>query len=159
MSVDYLMYSASILYFCCYIPDLYANYKNKNANVYNIPEKFIFLIATSCAFSYSIIIKNDALIINYGPALLLDVIALYIRIYYTYMNKLHSIEPGVILSINQSSGIHLSEAGYDSNVHRYNIVSQEKKTGPESVVEVGLVSFLENKSNDIECIINILTDT
>jgi len=87
MESSYLMYSASILYFMCYLPELYANYKNKNANVYNVPEKVIMTIATILAFSYAVLNKKTELITNYGPILVLDIIALSMRIYYAHKNK------------------------------------------------------------------------
>ena len=86
MELNYLMYSASVLYFICYLPELYANYKNKNANIYNLPEKIIMLIATSFAFTYSIVNNNTELITNYGPLLALDIIALLMRIHYIRTN-------------------------------------------------------------------------
>ena len=89
MDYDYLMYVASFLYLSCYIPELYANYKNKNANIYNVPEKIIMLSATSCGLSYGIANDNMALIVNYGPMLLLDILALVMRMYYANMNKNH----------------------------------------------------------------------
>jgi uncharacterized protein with PQ loop repeat len=89
---NYLMYSASVLYFLCYIPELYANYKNKNANIYNIPEKIIMLFATSLAFSYAFINNNPELLANYGPLVVLDVFALFMRIYYLYTNSFVKIE-------------------------------------------------------------------
>lgn len=85
MDSDYLMYTSTILYLICYLPELYANYVNKNANIYNIPEKIIMLSAASIAFSYSIITNNNALIINYGPTVFLDIIALLMRHYYAYL--------------------------------------------------------------------------
>ncbi len=86
MNGDYLMYVASFLYLSCYIPELYANYKNKNANIYNIPEKIIMLSATSCGLSYALINNNIALIVNYGPMISLDIISLLMRVYYTIIN-------------------------------------------------------------------------
>ena len=87
MSADYLMYIASFLYLFCYIPELYANYVNKNANMYNIPEKVIMLVATGCGFSYGLLNQNLALIINYGPMLGLDITALLMRLYYANSQK------------------------------------------------------------------------
>jgi uncharacterized protein with PQ loop repeat len=84
MDGDYLMYVASFLYLTCYIPELYANYVNKNANVYNIPEKVLILVATTCALSYGLLNQNIALIVNYGPMILLDITTLGMRIYYAY---------------------------------------------------------------------------
>ena len=84
MNGDYLMYVASFLYLTCYIPELYANYVNKNANIYNLPEKVLMLIATTCGLSYGILNWNIALIVNYGPMIVLDITALGMRIYYSY---------------------------------------------------------------------------
>jgi len=96
------MYSASVLYFICYIPELYANYKNKNVNIYNIPEKIIMLLATIMAFSYAIINDNPELITNYGPLLALDIIALHMRLYYLYINcklEFHEKIPSIEMDI------------------------------------------------------------
>ena len=84
---EYLMNVASILYIVCYIPELYANYKNKNANVWNLPEKLVMLIATAFAFAYAVLNLNEALLINYGPILGLDLIALLMRVYYAWKNR------------------------------------------------------------------------
>ena len=89
MAYEYLMYTSTILYLVCYAPELYANYINKNANGYNIPEKIIMLVAASFAFSYSLANNNNALIINYGPTVALDVIALLMRVYYAYCTIKH----------------------------------------------------------------------
>jgi len=87
MIANYLMYSASVLYFICYLPELYANYKNKNANIYNLPEKVIMLIATALALSYSVINNNPELMANYAPLIILDVGALTMRLYYARKNE------------------------------------------------------------------------
>jgi len=84
---DYLMNTASFLFFVCYIPEFYANYKNKNANIYNLIEKVVMLGATGFALGYSLSIKNDSLIINYAPLFGLDAIALFMRFYYVYINR------------------------------------------------------------------------
>ena len=87
MSRDYLMYIASTGYFICYIPDFFANFINKNANIYNVYEKLIMLIATTFALSYSINVNNNALIINYCPLFCLDFISLMMKSYYAYKNR------------------------------------------------------------------------
>ena len=79
---EYLMNVASALYIVCYVPELYANYKNKNANVYNIPEKIVMLTATGFALSYAIVNQDQALMLNYVPIFGLDVIAFLMRMYY-----------------------------------------------------------------------------
>jgi uncharacterized protein with PQ loop repeat len=84
MEYDYLMNIATGLYFICYIPELYANYRNKNANIYNVPEKVVIFIGTSFALAYSVINMNTALIANYAPLMFLDTIAMMMRIYYAY---------------------------------------------------------------------------
>lgn len=73
---------ASALYIVCYVPELYANYKNKNANAYNIPEKIVMLTATGFALSYAIVNQDQALMLNYVPIFGLDVIAFLMRLYY-----------------------------------------------------------------------------
>jgi len=87
MPASYLMYTASVLYVMCYIPELYANYKNKNANEYNVPEKVFILVATCLAFSYAVINENTELTANYGPLLVLDTAAFAMRAYYMYLNR------------------------------------------------------------------------
>uniref|UniRef100_A0A6C0ASX7 Uncharacterized protein n=1 Tax=viral metagenome TaxID=1070528 RepID=A0A6C0ASX7_9ZZZZ len=81
------MYTASVWFFLCYIPDFFANIINKNANIYNVYEKLIILIATTFALSYSITINNNALIINYAPIFCLDFISLLMKSYYAYKNR------------------------------------------------------------------------
>jgi hypothetical protein len=83
---EYLMNIASVLFIACYIPELYANYKNKNANFWNVPEKVVIFVGTSFAFSYAALNNDRALMINYGPILGLDTIAMLMRAYYAYQN-------------------------------------------------------------------------
>jgi len=87
MSADYLMYCASALYFSCYLPELYATYRNKNANVYNIPEKVLIFIGTNLALSYAIINNNIPLMTNYGPLFVMDLLTFIMRLYYAYQNR------------------------------------------------------------------------
>ena len=87
MSYEYLMNTASILFITCYIPEFYANYVNKNANVYNVFEKITMLIATSFALGYSLKINNKSLITNYVFLFGFDTTALLMRSYYAYKNR------------------------------------------------------------------------
>ena len=82
-----LMNAASACFFLCYIPELYANYRNKNANLYNVPEKVIMLAGTGLAFSYAVVNDDTSLMVNYGPILTLDVVALLMRAYYVWRNR------------------------------------------------------------------------
>lgn len=87
MGYDYLMNAASACFFICYIPELYANYKNQTANWYNMPEKVIMLAGTTLAILYAALNADEALLINYGPTLALDIIACLMRGYYVYKNS------------------------------------------------------------------------
>jgi hypothetical protein len=87
MAYDFLMNTASALFFICYIPELYANWKNKNANFYNMPEKALILLASAFALAYAIINEDISLMTNYGPILGLDIIAFLMRLYYVFENK------------------------------------------------------------------------
>ena len=86
MNYDYLMNISSAIFFVCYIPELYANYKNKNANVYNMPEKVLMLIGSGFALSFAVMNEDIALMSNYGPIVGLDLIALLMRLYYVLHN-------------------------------------------------------------------------
>ena len=87
MNSEYLMNIATFFYFICYIPEFYANYTNKNANIYNVFEKVVMLGGTGFGLGYSIQTANHALIINYAPLFALDTIALFMRVYYAYKNR------------------------------------------------------------------------
>ena len=86
-SHDYLINVAAALYIICYIPELYANYKYKNANIYNLPEKVLLLMGTIFSLSYAALNNNLALMTNYGPLLALDTVALLMRLYYVCKNS------------------------------------------------------------------------
>jgi lipid-A-disaccharide synthase-like uncharacterized protein len=87
MNHVYLMNISTAVFFVCYIPELYANYRNKNANVYNMPEKVLMVMGSGFALSYALMNSDLALISNYGPILFLDVVALLMRAYYVYINR------------------------------------------------------------------------
>ncbi|NBV77671.1 hypothetical protein EBR66_05925 [bacterium] len=87
MQYDYLMNISSALFFICYVPELYANYKNKNANIYNLPEKLLIVFGTGFAFSYAYINGDITLMTNYGSLLILDILACMMRAYYVYINN------------------------------------------------------------------------
>jgi len=87
MNLEYLMYLSSIFYFIGYLPDIYANWINKNANIYNLPERILFLIGTCLAVTYSVKINDNTLIITYVPLLAVDIFTLVMRIYYWQINK------------------------------------------------------------------------
>jgi hypothetical protein len=107
MKYDYLMNISSALFFICYIPELYANYKNKNANIYNVPEKILIVFGTSFAFTYALMNDDITLMTNYGALLTLDVLALIMRGYYVYKNN-NMIEPDDIsIRSSQPSPSHI----------------------------------------------------
>jgi len=78
----YLLNTASALFVACYIPELYANYKNKNANCWNVPEKGVTLTGSTFALAYALLKEDQALLINYAPLFALDLIAFGMRVYY-----------------------------------------------------------------------------
>lgn len=71
---------------------MYANYTNKNVNIYNIPEKVMMLTGTSFALAYSFINNNMTLLTNYGPLFAFDIISLSIRLYYAKKNGWFIVE-------------------------------------------------------------------
>ena len=87
MAYDFLMNTASSIFFICYIPELYANWRNQNANFYNMPEKVLLLLASSFALAYAILNSDISLMSNYGPILALDIIAFLMRLYYVFKTK------------------------------------------------------------------------
>lgn len=99
MDYDYLMNIATVLFFICYIPELYANYKNKNANIYNLPEKIVVLCGTGFAFAYAYFKDDTVLINNYAPLLSLDIIAFLMRAYYVYKNHVNKISPEATIEV------------------------------------------------------------
>jgi hypothetical protein len=107
MNYDYLMNTATIMFFICYVPELYANYKNKNANIYNLPEKILLLSGTGFAFTYACCINDTVLISNYAPLLTLDLIALLMRAYYIYKNSLVVQEQPIIVLIEEPTNSEL----------------------------------------------------
>lgn len=86
MAQEYLMNIASVLFFLCYIPEFYANYRNKNANIYNVFEKIILVGGTGFGLGYALTTDSNALVINYGTLFTLDILALSMRGYYAYNN-------------------------------------------------------------------------
>lgn len=95
MANEMIMYVATGFYFVCYLPELYANYKNKNANIYNIPEKILMLMGSILAFSYAIELNNTSIIVNYSLNVGIDTIALIMRLYYVLhnQNKITNVVP------------------------------------------------------------------
>ena len=113
---EYLMNTASVLYIVCYLPEFYANYENKNANMYNVFEKIIMLVACSCALQYSISINNKALIINYAPALTLDIIALIMRTYYAYNNRNRNVKVIYNENIEMTNETNMNPIHYEKSI-------------------------------------------
>jgi len=86
MADQSLMFAATGFYFICHVPELYANYVNKNANMYNMPEKLFMLLGTVLAVTYAIQLGDSAILTNYGLQLGIDVVALTMRGYYVWLN-------------------------------------------------------------------------
>ena len=86
MICNYLMYSATAIYLAVYIPTFYAEFKNRNANIYNLPERIFSIIACLFGLSYSIVNHNTELIVNYTPHLILELIILCVKIRFAHKN-------------------------------------------------------------------------
>ena len=91
MNPDVLMNTATALFFLCYLPEFYANYVNKNANIYNVVEKVVLLLGTGFALGYAVETRNQALLVNYGPLFAIDATALSMRAYYAYRNRARDV--------------------------------------------------------------------
>ena len=89
---EYVLYAATFLYVSATLPDIYATYKNKNANIYNLFDKCILLAAGSLGMTFGILTKNTPIIINYAPSVFLDILSLSLRIYYASKNGFE-VEP------------------------------------------------------------------
>ena len=96
MPQEYLMNIASTMFLICYIPEFYANYRNKNANMYNVFEKIFMACGTGFGLGYSLTTDSQALVINYSTLFTLDMIALFMRAYYAYKN--HGRDVRVLLN-------------------------------------------------------------
>lgn len=106
MNPDTLMNTATALFFLCYIPEFYANYRNKNANIYNVVEKIVLLLGTGFALGYAVETKNKALIVNYGPLFAIDVAALSMRTYYAFRNRTRDVRALSESSIDIENPLH-----------------------------------------------------
>ncbi len=84
---DYLMNICTFCYLVCYVPDLYANYKNKNANIWNIPEKVLIFIGTGFALAFAVVTEDKALLTNFAPLFVLDGASMGMRSYYALRNR------------------------------------------------------------------------
>ena len=84
---DYLMNICTACYLVCYVPDLYANYINKNANVWNIPEKVLIFIGTGFALAFAVVTEDKALLANFAPLFALDGVSMGMRTYYACRNR------------------------------------------------------------------------
>lgn len=117
MSNDYLMNIATVLYLICYVPEFYANYVNKNSNVYNVFEKVALVMATGFGLGYAISIQNHAIILNYAPLFALDSIALFMRAYYAYRNRNIDVRVINITSIDiQRNPLHTIDT-FETSIH------------------------------------------
>ena len=96
-SFDYLMNICTVCYLVCYVPDLYGNWKNKNANCWNIPEKVLIFIGTGFALAYSVLVNDQALILNFAPLFILDGASLGLRSYYACRNRQQGLGPHIPL--------------------------------------------------------------
>jgi len=127
MPQEYLMNIASSLFFICYIPEFYANIRNKNANMYNVFEKVVMLAGTGFGLGYSLTTNSPALVFNYSILFGFDTVALAMRSYYAYKNKNRDVR---MLS---DADTHNPIQGYiEDYTHKYR---QESKEYPDKIID------------------------
>lgn len=131
-SFDYLMNICTVCYLVCYVPDLYGNWKNKNANCWNIPEKVLIFIGTGFALAYSVLINDQALIVNFAPLFILDGASLGLRSYYACKNRQQGRGPHIPLEdVAGSTAAHESSTS-DSNTATSSDGPTRETTGPHT---------------------------
>ena len=114
---DYLMYTATALYFSCYVPILYADVKNRNANLNNLPERVLSLIAGMFAVIYSTRIHSIPLMVNYIPHVILESFVLVIKIVYVYHNGCSTeTEPRIISETSSPFQVNRSVSNRDGDI-------------------------------------------
>jgi len=87
MSENYLMYTSIVLHSLCYIPIVYADVKNKNANMYNLPDRFISILAIIFGGAYAYRINNTTLMLNYVIFLVLESGNICTKLYFIRKNN------------------------------------------------------------------------
>jgi uncharacterized protein with PQ loop repeat len=106
MDDDYLMYIATSLYFACYVPILYADFKNKNANLNNLPERVLSIVAGLFAIIYAIRVDSTPLKVNYIPHVIIESLVLGVKIVYVYRNGCSTETVDNVLIQSSKSPIH-----------------------------------------------------
>lgn len=81
-----ILYISTAFNFLSYYPDFYSMIKNKNLNLYNIPEGFFVLMSGGFGIWYSIKTEDTVLLINFSVMTFLDIIYIAIIVYYSYYN-------------------------------------------------------------------------
>jgi uncharacterized protein with PQ loop repeat len=128
---EYLMFTASILFFACYLPDIYANIRNRNANIYNVPEKVLITAGTVCALVYSVQTQNTPLIANYAPLLFLDFVSLSMRFYYAYLTHYH-----------QNHILPITAGGSNNSLQKLDVDEKIDETHPFDIENCGHITMV-----------------
>jgi hypothetical protein len=100
MDVNVLMYASTIINFVSYFPEFIEMIKNKNKNLYSIPERGFILISGILGLFYSIEMNDNALFINFISIITLDTFLLLCCCYYSFYNGFSNV-PHLIF-INKS---------------------------------------------------------
>ena len=83
---DFLLYMATALFLSCSIPTIFADIKNKNCNIYNLPECMLVIVACALGIAYGMSIQNMAVVISYSPSICIETVVLCVKTYYAYQN-------------------------------------------------------------------------
>lgn len=106
MNDEYLLYTAISLYSLCYIVVFYADIKNKNTTIYNLPDRFMVFTASTLTAIYSYRIKNYTFFVNYIILLVLESCNICIKIYFIRKNYVKNLQPTTNMIDETSSPIH-----------------------------------------------------
>ena len=98
--INLIMYCATGLIMCNKVVEIGATYKNKNANMNNLPERILSLIANCLGMIFAVYTQNNPIFINYTCISFLDSVSLIVRSYYASYNK---FEPSPSIHLKQQN--------------------------------------------------------
>ena len=93
-------------YSLCYIAMFYADIKNKNTTIYNLPDRFMVFTASMLTTIYSYRIKNYTFCVNYIILLILESCNICTKIYFIRKNYIKNLLPTTNMIDETSSPIH-----------------------------------------------------
>lgn len=83
---DFLLYMATALFLFTSVPTIFADIKNKNCNIYNLPERVCVITGCALGIAYGMSIGNMAVVVSYTPSVCIETVVLCVKTYYAYQN-------------------------------------------------------------------------